>query len=591
MTTTHQHRKLGGQFLLEETRSGGIFTPEDCTDEHRMIRRLARDFAQKEVLPHNERLEGQDWDFTVSLLKKAGDLGLLAHSVPEAYEGLGLDKMTKVIVGEEVGQIGGYSVMHLNHTGIATLPITYFGTQEQKAKYLPKLASGEFLGAYCLTEPAAGSDALGAKTTAKLNEEGTHYLLNGTKQFITNAGFADTFIVYAKVDGTKFTTFIVEKNFPGLSLGPEENKMGIKSSSTRQVFFEDCLVPVENVLGEVGRGHVIAFNVLNLGRFNLGAAALGGAKAAFAEGVKYAKSRVQFNRTLASFPATQEKLADMAARIYAMESLEYRTAHLLEGALGGLYEETDTRKIAGALMEYAIECSICKVFGSETLQAVVDESLQLHGGYGYMREYRIEQMYRDARINRVYEGTNEVNRLLVPGLLMKKASAGTLPVPDAIERATAELFGDAPIAEGLLARERGMVNAVRRVFLTLLGLAYEEHQENLEAQQETVMKLSELGIQLYAMESALLRTEQAMAKQGEEQSALKRDLTAAFLDDAFLQCEMLARKVLAGLLTAERVGEFRTLIPQQFAGFYPEGHVERKRRIAERLIEGDGYTS
>ncbi|KEO82620.1 acyl-CoA dehydrogenase family protein [Tumebacillus flagellatus] len=591
MTTLHQETRLGGQFLLEEIRCGGVFTPEDCTDEHRMIRRLARDFAQKEVLPHNERLESQDWDFTVSLLKKAGELGLLAHSVPEAYEGLGLDKITKVIVGEEIGQVGGYSVMHLNHTGIATLPITYFGTDEQKAKYLPKLASGEYLGAYCLTEPSAGSDALGAKTTAKRNDAGTHYILNGTKQFITNAGFADTFIVYAKVDGTKFTAFLVEKNFPGLSLGPEEHKMGIKSSSTRQVFFEDCLVPVENLLGEVGRGHVIAFNVLNLGRFNLGAAALGGSKAAFAEGLRYAKSRVQFNRPLASFPASQEKLADMAARIYAMESLEYRTAHLLESALGSLCAETDTRKIAGALMEYAIECSICKVFGSETLQAVVDESLQLHGGYGYMREYRIEQMYRDARINRVYEGTNEVNRLLVPGLLLKKASAGSLPVPDAIEKATAELVGVAPEAEGPLARERGMVNTVRRVFLGLLGLAYEELQEKLEAEQEIVMKLSELGIQLYAMESALLRTEQAVQKQGEEQTALKRDLTVAFVEDAFLQSEMLARKVLAGLLNAERVGALRSRIGEQFARFYPEGQIERKRRIAERLIAADGYTS
>ncbi|PWK15712.1 acyl-CoA dehydrogenase family protein [Tumebacillus permanentifrigoris] len=585
-----QDQQAGGQFLIGATAQGAVFTPEDFTDEHRMIRQLARDFAQKEVLPHNERLESQDWDFTVSLLKKAGNLGLLAHSVPEAYEGLGLDKITKVIVGEEIGQIGGYSVMHLNHTGIATLPITYFGTEEQKAKYLPKLASGEYLGAYCLTEPAAGSDALGAKTTAKLNAAGTHYVLNGTKQFITNAGFADTFIVYAKVDGTQFTAFLVEKNFPGLSLGPEENKMGIKSSSTRQVFLEDCLVPVENLLGEVGRGHVIAFNVLNLGRFNLGAAALGGAKAAFAEGLRYSKSRVQFNRPLSSLPATQEKLATMAARLYAMESLEYRTAHLLEDALGGLYEETDPRVLAKALMEYAIECSICKVFGSETLQATVDESLQLHGGYGYMREYRIEQMYRDARINRVYEGTNEVNRLLVPGLLIKKASAGALPVSDAIERATAELFGEAPTAEGPQSRERDMVSAVRRVFLTLLGLAYEEHQERLEAEQETVMKLSELGIQLYAMESALLRTERAIARNGEEREALKRDLTVAFVDDAFLQGEMLARQVLVNLLTADRVGQFRTLIPQQFARFYPDGTVDRKRRIAKRQIEADSYS-
>lgn len=575
----------GGAFLLAETTSP-IFTPEDFTSEHKMILQLARDFIEKEVLPKNEQLEKPDYDAVTLLLKKAGELGLLAHSVPEAYEGLGLDKMTKVIVSEEVGKAGGYGVAHSNHTCIATLPITYFGSHEQKQKYLPKLASGEYLGAYCLTEPSSGSDALSAKTTAKLNEAGTHYILNGTKQFITNASFSDTFIVYAKVDGVHFTAFIVEKGFRGLSLGPEEKKMGIKSSSTRQVILEDCLVPIQNVLGEVGRGHVIAFNVLNLGRFNLGSATMGGAKAALAETLQYTSSRNQFKKSIASFPATQEKLATIASRIYASESLQYRTAELLESVLHDAYEELPNALIGQKLMEYAIECSICKVFGSETLDLAVDEGVQLHGGYGFIQEYRIEQMYRDSRINRIYEGTNEVNRLLIPNQLLRKASSGEFSLLVSIEAAKSQ-FQNQP-QEG--DSQAMLLQTVRNAFLVLLSILQEKYQEQLDAEQEAVMKLSEIAIYLYSMESAWCRTAQAVAKNGEGREEAKRDLTLAYLYDSIIHVEALTRNILFNVMPFEEASTYWHSMSVHFSCFQPTGQRDRKRRIALRLLESKNYT-
>lgn len=579
----------GGSFLYEETEAA--FTPEDFTEEHKLIGKTAKRFMETEVRPHNEAIEQQDFALVKELLGKAGDLGLLAHSIPEAYGGLGLDKISKGIVGEALGPAGSYSVAQSNHTCIATLPITYFGTPEQKAKYLPKLASGEFIGAYCLTEPNAGSDALAAETTAKLNGAGTHYILNGTKMFITNAAFSDTFIVYAKVDGTAFTAFIVEKDFPGLSLGAEEQKMGIKGSSTRAVIFEDCEVPVENLLGEIGKGHVIALNVLNLGRYNLGSATMGAAKYGLELAVKYVKERRQFGKAIAGFTATQEKIADMALRIYASESLQYRTAGYLEEALGGLYDVEDSGLVAKRMMEYATECAVCKVYGSETLDFVVDEALQLHGGYGFIKEYNIEQMYRDSRINRIFEGTNEVNRLIVPGNLLKAAAKGEAPLTEAVERAMLEIGSPQVESIGPISREIEAVRAIRRVFLLCAGLAYKNYGAALSEEQETLMKLADIGIVLFAVESAVLRTAKAIQSQGKEAASFKIDLAKVLVDDALLDVEMSARKLLQGAASEKGLHDNVRAVAGELSRLQRAGGKASKRAIAEKVLAAEQYIS
>lgn len=581
----------GAGFLYQPSETDAIFTPEDLSDEHLLIGKTAKRFLETEIRPNNEKIEQQDFALVRKLMQKAGDLGLLAHSVPEQYGGLGLDKISKGIVGENLGAAGGYGVAHSNHTCIATLPITYFGTPAQKEYYLPKLASGEFVGAYCLTEPEAGSDALSARTTAVLNEAGTHYLLNGSKMFITNAAFSDTFIVYAKVDGTAFTAFIVEKDYPGLSLGAEEEKMGIKGSSTRTVNFDNCEVPVENLLGTVGKGHVIALNVLNLGRFNLGSACMGAAKYGLHLAAAYTKERKQFGRTIAEFPATQEKLALMAVRIYESESLQYRTAGYLEDALGGLYNSEDHGLIAKRLMEYATECAVCKVHGSETLHFIADEALQLHGGYGYIKEYKVEQMYRDSRINRIFEGTNEVNRLLIPGGLLKKAGKGTVALGEYIAQAVAEMNNPKVGSIGIISREIEAVHAIRRVFLLSAGMAFETFGEGLADQQETLMKLADIGIQLYAAESAVLRTQKAIDANGEEKEQLKVEMTKALLDEALLNVEMSARKMMQGISSGRALKDSMALVSNELSRLHAEQSNATKRHIAAAVLEAEQYIS
>jgi alkylation response protein AidB-like acyl-CoA dehydrogenase len=591
--TMEKIKKLisGGQYLISESNPDAVFSPEDFTDEHKMIARTARQFVEKEVRPHREAIEQQDFEKVVSILREAGSLGLLAHSIPEAYDGLGLDKVSKILVGEIVGSTGGYGVAQSNHTCIATLPITYFGTKEQKKKYLPKLASGEYLGAYCLTEPSAGSDALAAKTTAVLNKEGTHYVLNGTKIFITNAVFSDTFIVYAKVDGQKFTAFIVEKNFPGLSLGPEERKMGIKGSSTRSVIMEDCLVPVENVLGDIGKGHVIALNVLNLGRFNLGAACMGGAKEALKLAVEYTNEREQFGKTLATFGASKEKIARMAARIYAAESLQYRTAALLEDALADIYDCEDRKLVGSRLMEYALECAICKVYGSETLDQVVDDSLQLHGGSGFIQEYPIEQAYRDSRINRIFEGTNEINRLLVTGNFFKKVAKGELPGKEAIWNAVRQLHdGNTEQHSGPLAKEKAGVASIRRVFLASAGIVYELYGTEIGEEQETVMKLSEIAIELFAAESAVLRSEKQIMKNGFEKERVKKLLAEMVVEQSVLKVQVLVQEIIGGLETDKAsILKIAPLIKQGLAQYYVKNRVSRIRELAAVINDAKQY--
>ncbi len=580
----------GGQFLLQDTDVQSVFTPEDLTDEHKMIAKTALQFVEKEVEPHREEIEKQDFDLVVRLLRKAGDLGLLAHSVPAQYDGLGLDKISKGLVGEIVGRTSGYGVAHSNHTCIATLPITYFGTQKQKTKYLPKLASGEYIGAYCLTEPEAGSDALSARTTAVLNKEGTHYILNGTKIYITNAIFSDTFIVYAKVDGEKFTAFIVEKDYPGLSLGPEEKKMGIKGSSTRSVIMEDCLVPVENVLGEIGKGHLIALNVLNLGRFNLGSACMGGAKYGIETAILFTKERKQFRKAIADFAATKEKLAKMAARVYAAESIQYRTAGLLEEALGGLYESEDHSLIASRLAEFAMECSICKVYGSETLDEIADEALQLHGGAGFIQEYGVEQMYRDSRINRIFEGTNEINRLLLPTQLLRKAGKGEVDLQLLVERAYHQLQASLQTNEDQLEpldRIQKAITIIRNVFLTLLGSAFKKFGMGIGEEQETLMKLSNIAIGLFAIESATLRT---MKAEGSKESALKLQLTETILEETLSDFYKNAKELISSIYAGEERKQFSSFLSKLLLPLEGEGGFARNRQIAEVLLEAEKYS-
>lgn len=580
----------GASFLFSKIDENELFTPEDLSDEHRMIGQTAKQFVEKEVVPHKEEIEKQNIELIVSLMHKAGELGLLAHSVPEQYGGLGLDKISKGIVGENVGTTGSYGVAHSNHTCIATLPITYFGTESQKSKYLPKLASGEYIGAYCLTEPNAGSDALASQTTARLNEAGSHYILNGTKIFITNAVFSDTFIVYAKVDGKHFTAFIVEKEFPGLSLGPEEEKMGIKGSSTRAVILEDCEVPVENLLGEIGKGHVIALNVLNLGRFNLGFACMGGAKQGFKQTISFIQERKQFGQAIADFPASKEKVAKMAAQIYAAESVQYRTADLLEGALGGLYQSTDQMMIAKRLSEYATECAICKVFGSETLDYVSDEALQLHGGAGFIKDYGIEQMYRDSRINRIFEGTNEINRLLIPTHLFRKAMKGEVDLQGKVEQALVQLQKGTVSFEGALAIERETVEIIRNLFLVCAGVAFEAYGPNLVHEQEGLMRLADIAIYLFAAESVVYRTYKSILKNGEEASSLKIGLTKNYLQEALWEVEKIARSLSLELGKGEQGRGLVDLIIRECSRYQGAGKsFERNRLIAEKQYDAGQY--
>ncbi|TGB03893.1 acyl-CoA dehydrogenase family protein [Halobacillus salinus] len=579
-----KHLVEGGDFLIEDIAKEAIFTPEDRSDEHRMIADTARQFISREIHPYIKRLEQGDFPFVAEKMKQAGELGLLAHSIPEKYEGLGLDKISKGIVGEALGNASGYSVAHSNHTCIATLPITYFGTKEQKEKYLPKLASGEYLGAYCLTEPEAGSDALAAKTTAVLNATGTHYLLNGTKIYITNASFADTFIVYAKVDSKHFTAFIVEKNFPGLSIGPEEDKLGIKGSSTCSVHMEDCQVPVENVIGEVGKGHLIALNVLNLGRFNLGFATLGAAKHSFKLALEHVTERKQFKQPIGEFPATKEKIANMAAELYATESLLYRTAGHVESALAPYEDSDDFKGTAKAMNEHALESAICKIVGSETLDEVVDEALQLHGGAGYIKGYPIEQAYRDSRINRIFEGTNEINRLLIPGNFYKKMAKGSFDSQSLLEKAQRSLrTGAFKNQEGPLHELKQPLALFKDLYLICAGLAFFKYGDSMKSEQETLMKLADLAIAIYACESVILRTEKV------QDSEWKEKLAYTFLENTSLQVQQSVIPMLSTLLTGEERTKTVGQVSMLLAAYSWPDSIERRRELADYYYDQKNY--
>ncbi|ELK48941.1 acyl-CoA dehydrogenase family protein [Halobacillus sp. BAB-2008] len=584
-----KYKVAGGEFLVRDLPLDVVFTPEERTEEHKMIGDTARQYITREIHPNRKRIESGDYAFVASKMKEAGELGLLAHSIPERFGGLGLDKMSKGIVGEALGSGGGYSVAHSNHTCIATLPITYFGSEEQKRNYLPKLASGEYIGAYCLTEPEAGSDALAAKTTAVMNEEKSHYLLNGTKIYITNASFSDTFIVYAKVDGKDFTAFIVEKDFPGLSIGPEEEKMGIKGSSTCSVVMEDCEVPVENVLGEIGKGHLIALNVLNLGRFNLGFAALGAAKQALQLAVQHTSERKQFGRAISAFPATKEKLARMAGDIFASESLLYRTAGHIESALGYLDEAAEPSETARAMNEHKMEAAICKVAGSETLDAVVDEALQLHGGAGFIKEYPIEQMYRDARINRIFEGTNEINRLLIAGSFLKSAEKERTSFQSILEQAEYSLKNRGYMrSTGELGDAEEAVALYRDLFLVTAGSAVRKYGKSLSENQEIMMALADLAMELYRTQSVVWRVKKSLQRQHKDASWQKK-LVYLIVEDANLRIQSSVIFLLSDLLEGEeRVHTLRNVSGLLSVYHWPDS-IQRNREIAEALLEFRQY--
>jgi alkylation response protein AidB-like acyl-CoA dehydrogenase len=582
----------GGSFLIEDVSYNQVFTPEDFSDEHKMIAKTAEDFVENKVLPQIEHLENHEFDRTVKLLKEMGELGLLAADVPEEFDGLGLDKITSSLITEKMSRAGGFSLSYGAHVGIGSLPIVLFGNDDQKGRYLPGLASGEMLAAYALTEPGSGSDALGAKTTAKLNAEGTHYILNGEKQWITNAGFADVFVVYAKVDGEHFTAFIVERNFPGVSTGAEEKKMGIKSSSTRTLILEDVPVPVENLLGDFGKGHVIAFNILNIGRYKLAVGGVGGSKSAFEMTVKYANGRKQFKTPIAQFNLTKEKFGTMASKIYAAESAVYRTIGLYEDNQGKLTDEEakDIKKVANSIAEYAIECSLNKFFNSEVLDYVVDEGVQIHGGYGFMQEYPIERAYRDSRINRIFEGTNEINRLLVLGTYLRKAMKGELPLFQKAMALQEELMmlmpeepGDEPLAQ-----EKYLVKNAKKIGLLAAGLAAQKYGKAIEKEQEIFVNIADIVSNAYAMESVVLRTEKAIAKDGVEKSKQKLLYTQIFCQEAFNKIEADAKET---LVAVEHGDTLRMMLSslRKFTRHTPINVIAKKREAADVLIEAERY--
>jgi alkylation response protein AidB-like acyl-CoA dehydrogenase len=584
----------GAEFLISDVAPEEVFTPEDFTQEHHMIYKTAKDFVNKEVLPHIEQIEEKDEGLILGLLAKAGELGLNATDIPEAYGGLGLDKVSSTVVAEAIGSAGSFAVVHAAHTGIGTLPIVYFGNEDQKRKYLPKLASGEWCGAYCLTESDAGSDALNARTKAVLSEDGKYYVLNGEKMFISNAGWASTFIVYAKVDGEAFTGFIVERDFAGMSTGAELKKMGVHGSSTRPVIFEDAKVPVENVLFEIGKGHKIAFNVLNLGRWKLGAATLRGCKECVAEAVKYANGRIQFKVPISSFGMIKTKLADMAIRTYMSESMVYRIAGMFDDKLGTLDEEAKKSgaENAKAIEEYATECSITKVYCSEILDYCVDEYVQILGGYGYCAEYPAERYYRDSRINRIWEGTNEINRLLIPGTIMRRAMQGRLALLPAAKAIAEEVMTYSPLSVQLahtpLALQEHMVGMSKKIALMVAGVAAQNFQQELVQEQEVLAKIADIVIEIFAMESGLLRTLKIISQKGEEKARHQIAAVQVYIDESIPKIEIWAKQILA---YAEKGDMLRTQLAgvKKLARYQPIDAVSLTRQIADKIIELESY--
>jgi alkylation response protein AidB-like acyl-CoA dehydrogenase len=582
----------GGSFLLESPQPGDVFTPADLTDDQRLIGQTAEEFVVKEVLPVVKDLENKKPGLMPELVKKGGEVGLMGGGVPEEFGGAGLDKISTTVLTEKLSIYGGFAVTHGAHAGIGTLPIVYFGTEAQKKKYLPKLATGEWIGAYCLSEPQAGSDAQNSLTRAELNKEGTHYILNGQKMWITNGGFADVYIVFAKIDGEKFTAFIVERTFPGFKPGNEEHKMGIHGSSTTPIFLENCKVPKENLLHEIGRGHIVAFNILNAGRFTLGASCVGGSKHVLMTASKYSKERKAFGKQIGDFGMMKEKLAEMAIQIFAVESMVYRSAGNIEAAMAAASGSGDKiQNTMKVLEEYAIESSIAKVYGSEMLDFVVDEAVQIFGGYGFHEEYPVCRAYRDSRINRIFEGTNEINRMLIIQMLMKRAMGGQLPlIPAAMKLADEILAGPSfeEVPEGVLADESRVVANAKKMFLQAAGGAVQKFREKLADEQELIGALSNIVMEVYAMESSLLRAQKAAAAKGESASQSMIDAARVFINDAAERVEHEAKRAIAAIHEGDTLATQMAVL-KRFAKRAPVDTIALRRRVAAAVQSQDRY--
>lgn len=576
----------GGSFLLSMGDSQQIFTPEDFTLEHQMIAGTAAGFVTRQVMPKIDEIESKKEGLTPELLRALGDLGFLGADIPEAYGGMEVDTISSVIIAEEMGKTGSFAIAHGGQVGIGSLPIVFFGNHEQKQKYLPGVATGESVAAYALTEPGAGSDALAAKTRATLSPDGKFYILNGAKQFISNAGFADIFIVFAKIDGDKFSTFIVEKNTEGFTTGVEEKKMGLKGSSTRTLYFDDARVPAENLLFEIGRGHIVAFNILNMGRLKAAANSVGIAKYALELSATYANDRRQFNAPIAQLGLIKEKLAEMAVRIYAAESMLYLTGGLIDTMMESLDASGPDggRIIAKGIEEYALECSLNKVFATEMLAYVVDEGVQIHGGYGYIAEYPIERLYRDARIFRIFEGTNEVNRNLIPTMLIRRGTKGDFPLMDAIANVNARIAAGVPE----IVDPAGLVQAAKDIFLFTLGAGLDKWGEKLLKEQEILGRLSDLAIGAFAMESAFLRAQKAVRKKGEKAAALKMKMATSFIHTTVGKLGLAATQILASAAAGDELKSLQAKLATLMA-YTPIDGIALNREIAFEISAAGKY--
>jgi alkylation response protein AidB-like acyl-CoA dehydrogenase len=585
-TTTTLKAALGGSFLLESPRPEDVFTPAELTDDQRLIGQTAEEFVTKEVTPVIKELEEKKPGLMPSLLKKAGELGLLGGGVPEEYGGTGLDRISSTFLSEKISAYASFSVSLGAHSGIGTLPIVYFGTEEQKKKYLPKLATGEWLASYCLSEPQAGSDAQASRTRAVLSPDGKNWVLNGQKMWITNGGFADVYVVFAKVDGEKFSCFIVERGYPGFTPGAEEKKMGLHGSSTAPIFFENCLVPKENLLHEIGRGHIVAFNILNVGRFSLGASCLGGAKEVLGSAARYARERTAFGHTIGQFGLIRAKLAEMAIRIYGLECVIYRSAGLMERAMqagdSGLDPIKHTMKV---LEEYAIESSIAKVYGSEVLSYVTDEAVQIYGGYGFHEDYPVARAYRDTRVDRIFEGTNEINRLLIIQMLMKRALGGTLPLLAAGAKLQEEILAGPSLEEspsGPWAEDERIVAGAKKAFLLAAGAAMQKYREKLADQQEVVGALADIVLEIFVMQSALIRAQKVAASRGAAAAA------RVLLHNGADKIEIGARAALAAAVEGDML-RTQLAVLRRFLKREPADVIGLRRQVADAVQAADRY--